>query len=213
MSERVSPLDRLRILVLGYMVRGPFGGLAWHHLQYALGLARLGHDVYFFEDSGDGEWWYYDPSTDTSSTDPSYGLQFADVAFREVGLDRRWTYYDARSRWVGPCAEQALDLAASADVLLNVSCVNPLHPWLMNTPVSVLIDTDPVFTQIDKLTKTSARSEALHHTAFLTLAENFGNARCSVFPTTACRGFLRDDQWSRTRGRTLPDCARANLQP
>lgn len=41
----------LRIVVLGYIVRGPIGGLAWHHLQYVLGLSQLGHDVYFFEDS------------------------------------------------------------------------------------------------------------------------------------------------------------------
>lgn len=35
------------------MVRGPLGGLIWHHLQYVLGLAKLGHDVYFLEDSDD----------------------------------------------------------------------------------------------------------------------------------------------------------------
>ena len=33
---------RLRVIVLGYIVRGPLGGLAWHPLQYVLGLARLG---------------------------------------------------------------------------------------------------------------------------------------------------------------------------
>ena len=32
-------LDRLRIIVLGYIVRGPMGGMAWHHLQYVMGLA------------------------------------------------------------------------------------------------------------------------------------------------------------------------------
>ena len=44
---------RLRVVVLGYIVRGPLGGLAWHHLQYVLGLARLGHEVLFLEDSDD----------------------------------------------------------------------------------------------------------------------------------------------------------------
>ena len=37
--------DRLRIIVLGYIVRGPMGGMAWHHLQYVMGLARLGHEL------------------------------------------------------------------------------------------------------------------------------------------------------------------------
>ena len=43
----------MRIIVVGYIVRCPLGGMAWHYLQYVLGLARLGHDVYFFEESGD----------------------------------------------------------------------------------------------------------------------------------------------------------------
>ena len=47
--------SRLRIIVLGYIVRGPVGGLAWHHLQYVMGLAHCGHDVYFAEDSGDNQ--------------------------------------------------------------------------------------------------------------------------------------------------------------
>ena len=55
---------RLRIIVLGYMVRHPLGGLAWHYLQYVLGLARLGHDVYFVEDSDDHQWSCYDPTRD-----------------------------------------------------------------------------------------------------------------------------------------------------
>src|SRR5688572_23932997 len=49
-STSTPSSDRLRILVLGYLVRGPLGGLAWHYVQYVLGLARLGHDVYFLED-------------------------------------------------------------------------------------------------------------------------------------------------------------------
>ena len=67
--------SRLRIILLGYIVRGPLAGLAWHYLQYVLALTRLGHEVYFFEDSDD----YascYNPETNTQSTDPSYGLQF-----------------------------------------------------------------------------------------------------------------------------------------
>jgi len=39
--------DRARIIVLGYLIRGPYGGLAWHHLQYVMGFASLGHEVYF----------------------------------------------------------------------------------------------------------------------------------------------------------------------
>ena len=38
-TRRVTSFPRSRILVLGYLVRGPLGGLAWHHLQYVVGAA------------------------------------------------------------------------------------------------------------------------------------------------------------------------------
>ncbi len=67
--------DRFRIVVLGYIVRGPLGGPAWHHLQYVMGLATLGHDVYFMEDSDDVPWSCYDPVRNVTDTDPSYALE------------------------------------------------------------------------------------------------------------------------------------------
>ena len=65
---------KIRIIVAGYLVRNPLGGSIWTHLQYPLGLHRLGHDVYFFEEFG----WSgscYDPSRDRCSNDPRFGLE------------------------------------------------------------------------------------------------------------------------------------------
>ena len=81
----MSVASRLRIVVLGYVIRGPLGGMAWHHLNYVLGLRELGHDVYFVEDSDD-EPCCYDPSRGYSSEDPSYGLGFAERTFARLGL-------------------------------------------------------------------------------------------------------------------------------
>jgi hypothetical protein len=39
----------LRIVVLGTLAFDPYAGMAWMHMQIALGLRRLGHDVYCFE--------------------------------------------------------------------------------------------------------------------------------------------------------------------
>jgi hypothetical protein len=171
---------RARILVLGYIVRGPYGGLAWHHLQYAMGFASLGYDVYFFEDSDD-----YpsccDPDTGAPSTDPCYGLQFAADVFRRVGLEDRWAYYDAHSsRWCGPLGAGAREVAASADAVINVSGVNPLRTWLENVPCRIFVDTDPAFTQIRHLTEPRARDLALKHTAFVTFGENIFGQNCSI---------------------------------
>ena len=98
--------NQLRIIVLGYLVRGPLGGFASYHLQYLLGLMRLGHDVYFVEDSDDYPG-CYDPDTSDTITDPAYGLRFAERVFEQVGLDHRWAYHDAHAqRWHGPCVDQ-----------------------------------------------------------------------------------------------------------
>ena len=44
----------MRIVVLGYIIRGPLGGLTWnHHLQYVSGFKKMGHEVLFLEDSDD----------------------------------------------------------------------------------------------------------------------------------------------------------------
>jgi hypothetical protein len=76
------PLDRLRILVLGYIVRGPLGGLAWHHLQYVMGLARIGHNMYFAEDSGDSPWCCYDPTRHVTEADSDLGAGVRTADFR-----------------------------------------------------------------------------------------------------------------------------------
>jgi hypothetical protein len=178
--KRAGPNSRLRIVVLGYIVRGPLGGLAWHHLQYVLGLARLGHDVYFLEDSDD----YpscYDPSRDATGLDPSYGLEFAAKAFPGIGLADRWAYHDAHStRWHGPAASRILEVCKNADLLLNLSGVNPLRPWLFEIEARALIDTDPVFTQISHLCDPGRRHLAEMHTVFFSFGENICTGRASV---------------------------------
>jgi hypothetical protein len=155
--------------------------MAWHHLQYVLGLARLGHDVFFFEDSQD----YpscYDPSRGVTDADATYGLRFAEQAFTMIDLAERFAYYDSNtSSWVGPAASQAGEICATADVLLNMSGKNPLRPWFADIPHRVLIDTDPAFVQIRHLEDEGAKERALGHTAFLTFGENI-SAGCSRVP-------------------------------
>jgi hypothetical protein len=114
-------------------------------------------------------------------TDPTYGLQFATQTFNRVGLADRWAYYDAHtSRWLGPHANRILETCTTADILLNLSGVNPLRSWLTEIPVRVFVDTDPAFTQIRHLTDAAAQNLAVQHTAFFSFGENIGLSQCSI---------------------------------
>lgn len=198
-------LSALRVLVLGYIVRGALAGHALHHLQYVLGLEQLGHDVYFLEDSDDFES-CYDPTTHEITTDPTVGLAFANNVFARAGLPERWAYYDAHTQaWHGPAGRVARELCRTADICLNVSGVNPLREWMMNIPLRVLIDTDPAFTQVRHLTDPLALQSARRHNAFLTFGENIGITGCSIpddgFPWQPTRQPIVLDAWPITRGR------------
>jgi hypothetical protein len=180
MSARRNASSRLRIVVLGYVVRGPIGGMAWSDLHYILGLRSLGHDVWFLEDSDD----YpscVDPVEKTISTDPTRGLGFASAVFERAGFGDRWAYHDAHTgTWHGPAAAQMRTTAARADVLLNLAGVNPIRPWLEKIPHRVLIDKDPVFTQLRNVTDPVAAGRSGLHTCFFTFGENIGRATARI---------------------------------
>ena len=172
-STACAPVERLRIIVLGYIVRGPVGGMAWCDLHYLMGLLSLGHDVYYVEDSGDSIWCCYDPSRNTTDADPTYGLGFAKSIFAKVGLTDRWAYYDAhRACWCGPCASKIFEICATADLVLNLAGVNPLRSWFMQIPSRALVDKDPAFTQIRHIADPAEKDLASRHTAFFTFGEN-----------------------------------------
>ena len=63
-----------RLVVLHLAGRYPLGGIGWQAVHYVLGLARLGHDVYYVEDSGGP--YPYDPRVRSVVEDSSYSVAF-----------------------------------------------------------------------------------------------------------------------------------------
>jgi len=178
--------------LLGYIIRGPMGGMTWHHLQYMLGLHQMGHEVYFLEDSGDTFYSCYDPVRNVTDPNPAYGLQYAKRVFEKFGFNDRWGYYNHhQKKWHGPIAQNALEIIKHADILLNLSCSNVLRPWLQDIPVRALIDTDPVFTQVRNLTDAERFQFSKQHSSFFTYGENFSQLGC----------YMPDDElpWEPTR--------------
>lgn len=138
----------LTIVVGGYIVGYPLGGMTWHHLNYLLGLHELGHEVYFLEDSGSFSL-PYNPTTWTSEIDSTYGRGYLERSFDAVGLSKRYCYYsEFEDRHYGMTQDELHALLERADLLLCVSGVTPLRPERPRTRRVAIVDTDPVFTQL-----------------------------------------------------------------
>jgi hypothetical protein len=180
MNSLLRSDNALRIIVLGYVVRYPLGGMVWSNLHYLMGLLRLGHDVWYVEDSGD----YpscYDPSRFLTDANPGYGLDFAKKVFDKIGLGGRWAFHDSHtSRWLGESADKMLEICSDADVVLNLACSNPLRPWLQQIPVRAYVDEDPAFTQIRRLIDPAKRKIADQHNVFFSFGENIERASAKL---------------------------------
>lgn len=198
--------SRLRIIITGYILRWPLGGNAWAYLQYVLGLSKLGHEVYYVEESGDSPYCCYNPSRYTSDTNPDYGLKFTAQAFDSLGLKDCWAYYDAHtSTWLGPRADNILEICATADLVLRMPAMaDSLAPWLEQIPTKVLVDIDPVFTQLRYLGDANAKRDAQRYTNYLSFGENISRGTAKIpddgFPWQTTRPTIVLDAWPVTPG-------------
>jgi hypothetical protein len=136
----------MRIIVTGLIAQYPLGGVTWDYVQYVLGLARLGHDVYYIEDTGQ---WPYNPIEGGLAKDCTYNVQYLATVMSRCAMDGRWAYrFPWQSQWFGMPEHLRHDIVRSADLLINVS--GTLHRPEEYRAVRLLayIDTDPVFTQV-----------------------------------------------------------------
>ena len=79
----------LRIIVTGLIAQYPLGGVTWDYFQYVLGLARLGHDVYYLEDTGQ---WPYNPHEGGTSKGCEFNVEYLAGIMARFGLADRWAY-------------------------------------------------------------------------------------------------------------------------
>src|SRR5687767_13844614 len=138
---------KLRIVCSGFLLRYPLGGFSFHHLQYLVGLKRLGHDVTYFEHFG----WpnsCYDTRVDDLVSDPSYGVRYLRELLRPHELAERWCYLAEDGSTHGMSRDDLHAAIRTCDLYVNISNINWIDE-LDDARYRVLIDTDPVFTQIN----------------------------------------------------------------
>jgi hypothetical protein len=182
--------------------RYPLGGIGWQALHHVLGLARLGHDVYYVEDSRANP---YDPRLRSVVEDPTYNVAFLARLMEQFGLADRWAYVDgATGACYGLSRERLRQLYREADGLLNVCAATQLTEEHLQCPVRVYLETDPVFEQIRVAEGDPRAIEALaEHTHHFTYGENLGQPDCPVPLLTFA--------WRATRPPVIPELWEAQM--
>jgi hypothetical protein len=203
--------ERLRIVVLGILGKGPFAGMAWQGLHYLEGLRRLGHDVYYVEDTGE---WPYDPEKNTITDDCRYAVRYLSRTMACCGMSDRWAYRSAADGATHGIPERRLAcLFDEADILVNLSAATVLRPEHLRVPVRIYLETDPVLPQIQAAQGHQFTLGFLAaHTHHFTFAENLGRPDCGVpnggvryFPT---RQPVVLDWWKPDPGAVVPAAPR-----
>jgi hypothetical protein len=170
-----------RIVVAGYLVRHPLGGYAWQAAHYLLGLAALGHEVWFYEDTGHFAP-AYNPTTGEYGEAYAYGLRAAGRFLDQLGLGERWVFVDTtRGTEHGPAAGRADRLVREADLLVNVAGVNHIPLERRGGRPALYVDIDPGFTQIKVAQGGRVLAAILaEHEHLFTFGENIGTPRSPV---------------------------------
>lgn len=178
-------MEKLRIIVGGYIGLLPAGGVTWDYVQYPLGLHLMGHEVYYIEDTG-----LYPIYQKPGSTwdDASDCIQHLSRVMTYFGMPEQWAYRDEASGKCFGLSEAAINtICRDADVFINISCSTILREEYLQIPLRILIDSDPMFTQIQyettqSFTPGSTGLKALidQHTHHFTFGENVDAPDCKM---------------------------------
>lgn len=175
----------MKAIVTGMIASYPVGGVVWDYGQYALGLQRLGLEVYYLEDTG---WQTYDPKHGIYGEDCSYSVAFLpkSLGLLSPTLAKRWHFRNMDGRTFGLEAAQVADLIAEADLFLNVSGGTLLRDEYLPCKRKVLIDSDPGWNHFRNYPQWDANPNwyGSHgyraHDHFFTYAGRLGQAGCNL---------------------------------
>ena len=162
------------------MAQSPFGGQTWMHLHWLLGFHRLGHEVWYVEDSAA---WPYDPIQNTLTDDCQYAVEHVRRSMERVGLKDRWAYRlaDRPDRSWGRTPAELRELFRTCDALVNVTGGVDLREEHLAAPCRIYVETDPVTAELRLANGDEhTRVAFANHQHLVTYGENYGAADCGV---------------------------------
>jgi hypothetical protein len=196
-------VKKKKIVVMGFMGSMPIAGVIWQHIHYIVGLKRLGHDVYYIEDSARVP---YNPQTFNVNADFNYAARILDRLAREFEFKNDWAFC-ARYLKGNPTAGMPLRtiraLYRDADAILNVCGAQEFNEDLLRSHRILYVESDPGVEQIkiDKGVRSTIDYLGRHHSLF-TFGENVGT---KTFPVPT-HGF----KWLSTRQPVVTDLWKTN---
>jgi hypothetical protein len=188
----MAPRKKRTLIVLGTLAGNPWAGMAWMHMQIAVGLMRLGHDVYYFETTSV---WPFFPQLDTTVGSSDYAVPYLARVAESFGLAGRWAYrrsYSKDKQWFGLDAGRAEELLANADAVFNVAGATRLAEEGLKVGRLVHFGTDPVTHEISFANREPEIVRLIdEHCDSVTYGENIGTQDCRIPPLPGLRSRTR----------------------
>ncbi|MBK5269377.1 MAG: glycosyltransferase [Bacteroidia bacterium] len=178
-------MKRLRIIVGGFIGIMPVGGVTWDYVQYPIGFSLIGHEVYYIEDT---RLYPIYQKRGSNWDDCSANVEYLQKVMEYFGFKEKWAYRDEVSgKYFGMTEEKIKGICKTADVFVNISCSTFLRDEYLQIPVRVLIDSDPMFTQIQYVSQqkftpgeSGLRQMVDAHNYHFTFGENVNSSDCRM---------------------------------
>jgi hypothetical protein len=167
------------IVVSGALANKPRnGGEAWVRLNWVLGLKRLGFATYFVEQIGREN--CLDENGAVTTFEDSINLAHFRKVTGQFGLTGSSALiYQNGEQIHGATEAELTDLAAAADLLVNISGHLTFRPLMRQLRRKAYVDIDPGFTQFwHEAGQAGARLD--DHDFYFTIAENIGRPGCGI---------------------------------
>ena len=191
---------------MGFMGGMPIAGVIWQHIHYVVGLQRLGHEVYYIEDSARLP---YNPETFEVNDEVDYPGKILDRLAGEFDFKNRWAFcarYLKETPTTGLPLKKIRQLYREADAILNICGTQEFNDDLLQSDRIIYVESDPGVEQIRIDKGVGSTIDYLRrHRSLFTFGENVGT-KSFLVPT-------HNLKWLPTRQPVVIDLWKTNRAP